>query len=241
MRISELADRSGVSTATIKYYVREGLLSAGDRTGYNTTEYPDAHLGRLRLIRAMIDVAGLPVTSVRAVLAAIDDDAMPLDEVFGVAQHALPTAPLPPTDAGLERMRDLMRARGWRTFADNPGMAQAARILDTFSAIGRDDITAVLPRFAEAAELVASADLDAVAASGTRERMGETVVVGTVLGDALFAGLRRIAQENETHRRYGTDPDALDEPCAPTEPAGHAPAADDEPPTSTARTEGARS
>lgn len=218
MRISELSDRSGVSTATIKFYVREGLLPLGERTGYNQTEYTDAHLGRLRLIRAMIDVAGLPVAAVQRVLAAIDDDGMPLDWVFGVAQHAIPAPPAPPSVGALDRVRELMRARGWRTVADNPGIAQAASILDTYAAIGRDDIAAGLPRYAEAAAIVAGADLDSVEASGSRERMGETVVVGTVLGDGLFAGLRRIAQEHESHRRYGTDLAQFDHPTEPIDP-----------------------
>jgi hypothetical protein len=40
--------------------------------------------------------------------------------------------------------------------------------------------------------------------------MAETVVVGTVLGDALFAGLRRIAQEHSSHTMFPAPPGAVD-------------------------------
>ena len=43
LKISELAERSGVSAGTIKHYLREGLLGAGDdvvRTSRNMAYYP---------------------------------------------------------------------------------------------------------------------------------------------------------------------------------------------------------
>ncbi len=60
----------------------------------------------------------------------------------------------------------------------------------------------MLAPYAEAADLVAAADLAAVAAAPSEAEMTTVVVVGTVLGDALFAGLRRIAQEAESFRRF---------------------------------------
>ena len=202
MRISELSERSGVSPATIKFYVREGLLASGERHGYNQTAYGEVHLARLRLIRAMIELAGLPLAAVKRVLLASEDHDLPIEGVLGIAQQAIPAPPTRPSADALNRVRDLMRERGWVAGADNPGIAQTASILDAYTAIGRDDLSASLPRYAAAADLVADADLDAVAASRSRERMGETVVVGTVLGDGLLAGLRRIAQEHQSRRRY---------------------------------------
>jgi len=39
-------------------------------------------------------------------------------------------------------------------------------------------------------------------ADGDLTEMADVVIVGTVLGDALAAGLRRIAQEAESFRRF---------------------------------------
>jgi DNA-binding transcriptional MerR regulator len=214
VRISELSSRSGVSTASIKYYTREGLLPAGERTGYNQTDYTEDHVDRLRLIRSLIDVGGLPVAAVSRVLAAIDAPDMPMGEVLGVAQHALPQAIRPPSAESVARIEALVAQRGWRFFGTNPGIRAAAAVLDGYTAVGREDLAAVLPAYAEAAEIIARADLDSVHASvtaaeagGDRQAAAQTVVVGTVLGDQLLAGLRRIAQEDAAVQRYGAPPE----------------------------------
>jgi len=85
VRIGELSRRTGVSVPTIKYYVREGLLPAGQLTSPNQASYEERHVRRLRLIRAMIDVGGLSVAAVREVVAAVDDPESSLHEMLGAA------------------------------------------------------------------------------------------------------------------------------------------------------------
>jgi DNA-binding transcriptional MerR regulator len=208
MKVSELSELSDVSIASIKFYLRERLLFAGTATSATRSDYDETHLARLRLIRALIEVGGLSVAAARGVLAAIDDSAMPIVDVFGIAQRAASVALTPsaqpsaqPSAESLERVDRLKSERGWQTSELDPGALITARVLDTFAAIGRGDLLALLPSYAAAAEMVAHADLAAVTASGPDRRpMVETVVVGTALGDALFAGLRRIAQEDMARR-----------------------------------------
>lgn len=221
MRISELSARTGVSPASIKYYTREGLLPAGERTGYNSTDYGEVHVARLRLIRALIDTGGLSVAAAERVIAAIDDPDLSLARVFGTAQQALPQRGATPSAESAEQVRAVMRERGWTTVATNPGIALAASVLDDFTAVGRADVNELLSRYAEAVDLIAEADLDFVAASGGRERMAESVVVGIALGDVLIAGLRRIAQESTTRRRYrgGAVSTGQNEPADQEDPA----------------------
>src|SRR2546422_2141244 len=88
MKIAELSRRSGVSGPTIKYYVREGLLRAGELTSPNQAHYDDTHLRRLRLIRALVDVGGLSIAATREVLAAIDEPRESIHETLGKAQSA---------------------------------------------------------------------------------------------------------------------------------------------------------
>ena len=57
MRIGELSERTGVTSASIKFYVREGLLPPPERVGYNRSEYDDSHAARLRLIRCSTPTA----------------------------------------------------------------------------------------------------------------------------------------------------------------------------------------
>jgi DNA-binding transcriptional MerR regulator len=197
MRIAELADATGVPPATVKYYVREGLLPAGVRVSDNRTEYDDEHVRRVRLIRALIDVGRLPVARAREVLAVLDDDARQVQDVFAVAQDALTPGP-PPTDPpaedALARVDAITRRAGWCVLEEHAGRAQAARAVDGFERSGHRMDDGYLDRYAEAAGIQADADLAAVRGRPDRTAMAELMVVGSVLGDQLAAGLRRIAQ-----------------------------------------------
>lgn len=215
MRMSELSTATGVAVPTLKFYLREQLLHAGERTSPNQAQYDATHVERVRLVRALLEVGGLSVAQAARVVAALDSD-LPLSSVFGVAQRAvsIPAAlasdatdeatdaePIP--TAGQTRIAALCENRGWRVHPNNPGLPLAARVLDTYTALGLDHISdTVLCGYAEAADLVAAADLAAVGAAEEPTEMTRTVAAGTVLGDTLFAGLRRIAQEAESFRRF---------------------------------------
>ena len=47
MKISELADHDGVTTSSIRYYERIGLLPAASRTGNGYRDYDDDSLARV--------------------------------------------------------------------------------------------------------------------------------------------------------------------------------------------------
>src|SRR6201999_2254407 len=72
MKIAELSARSGVPLPTIKFYIREGLLQAGEHTAKNQAAYTSEHLARLALIVALKEDAGLPVASIARALRASD-------------------------------------------------------------------------------------------------------------------------------------------------------------------------
>lgn len=213
MRMSELSERSGVSVASIKFYLREGLLPAGERTSANQATYDASHVDRLRLVRALIEVGGLSVSAVRDVLAVVDATDMPLNWAFGVAQRAVSHPPAPPAaqdGPGYEAVRALLKEQGWQVDAENPGLPVAAGAVDAYMRLGHDNLLSSLPDYARAASIVAESDLAAVALAHDRPEMVQSVVVGTVLGDALFAGLRRVAQEDASRRRFPAPPAPLD-------------------------------
>jgi DNA-binding transcriptional MerR regulator len=68
MKISELSRRSGIPLPTIKFYIREGLLPAGERTAMTQAIYGEEHLERLSLIRALKDDAGLSLATITNML-----------------------------------------------------------------------------------------------------------------------------------------------------------------------------
>lgn len=206
MRISELCEVSGVPLPSIKYYLREGLLPAGERTSATQADYGPEHVARLRLIKALLEVGGLSVATANRVLAAVDSTDLPLSYTFGVAQYAVSDATLfeavAPLSPGLQLVGELVDRRGWTVSADNPGRAGAARVLDTYAELGHEHLAEVTDEYADAAELIARSDLAAVARSGGVAEMAETVVVGTVLGDRLIASLRRMAQEHVSYQLF---------------------------------------
>ena len=206
MIISELADRSGTPAATIKFYVREGLLPAGERVGGNRTEYTEAHEHRLRLIRAMLEVGKLSIGSIGQVLAALDRPDAPIADTFEVAQRALARRTASdisePSARALERIDALIDRAGWAPGChDNVGRGIAAQAVDAFANAGYELPDSYLDGYADAAERVATADLTAVGSLADPSDMAELMVVGTVLGDTLSLGLRRIAQAHVTSER----------------------------------------
>jgi len=203
--ISELADRSGTPAATIKYYVREGLLPAGERVGGNRTIYGEEHERRLRLIRAMLEVGKLSSASVKGVLAALDEPDAPIAHTFDIAQQALSRSAVPDvaeaSPEALARVDALTARAGWADCDGNIGRQIAAQVIDAFAKAGYPLPDDYLDRYAEAARTHAEADLAAVGALPDPSRMTELMVVGTVLGDTLSLGLRRIAQAVVTNER----------------------------------------
>jgi hypothetical protein len=206
MKISELATASGVAVPTIKYYLREGLLAPGERSSANQASYDDGHLQRLKLIRALLDTGGLPVVTARDVLAAIDNPTLPLTWIFGIAQHAISDAalfaPMNESTPGLAKVDAFLEHTGWQVSPDNPGRFGAARVLESYEGSGHPELAEIWEGYAEGSELIAQADLAIVSRNTDVESMSETVVVGTILGDAMLSSLRRMAQEHFSSQQF---------------------------------------
>ncbi len=64
LKMSELAERSGVSAGTIKHYLREGLLGGGEtivRTSRNMAWYPPEFVARIALIKRLQEERFMPL------------------------------------------------------------------------------------------------------------------------------------------------------------------------------------
>ncbi|MCZ0996114.1 hypothetical protein O1L44_28205 [Streptomyces noursei] len=74
--------------------------------------------------------------------------------------------------------------------------------LAAFQDLGQGAFVEVLDDYAEACERIADADLAYVGRHADVEELVESVVVGTVLGDAVLTALRRLAHVDRSARRY---------------------------------------
>lgn len=213
MKISELSDVTGVTVATLKYYLREGLLNAGVPTAVNQADYDDSHVRRVRLVRALLQLGRLSIADAQLVVAAVDDDSIPIHAAFGIAQDAMvPTRDRdrdgPQYVRALADVASFIRRHGLRVRPDAEVRAMLADVvvtldeLDFVAALGSSRLSALdgmLPTILAIAEVeVASTPTDT-----TRTEQMEYTVVGTVVFEVAFAALRRMALEHASALRFG--------------------------------------
>ena len=116
MRIGELAERTGTTTKTIRYYVSIDLMPETARTTAGYRVYDEASVERLRFIR-QAQATGLTLTEIQSILELKEAGATSCQHT-----HALLEQHLADLDEQIERLR---RAR-----ADLAKLATRAGRLD---------------------------------------------------------------------------------------------------------------
>jgi DNA-binding transcriptional MerR regulator len=87
LRISDLSRETGVSTATIKFYIREKLLPAPTlKTGRNMAYYDRSFVTRIRFIKELQQKRFLPLDVIKAILDQNDSIISPreVDTLLGL-------------------------------------------------------------------------------------------------------------------------------------------------------------
>lgn len=198
MRISELSRVSGVPTATIKYYLREGLLHSGELTSATQARYDDSHVARLRLIRALLGPARLSVATTKSVLEAVDDPPESSFQLLGRASAAL-------TAGGGEEddptARELVDQLGWRIEPGTPALADLAAALSAIDEAQLSLIDGGVRRYAELIHEIATGEVSTVPTESPEAAIRQAVL-GTVLIEPLMIALRRLALQDAAARRF---------------------------------------
>ncbi len=78
LKISELAAEAGVPVATVRHYLREGLLPEGEKTSRNMAYYPVELVDRIRLIKRLQEERFMPL---RVIGELLDGDEAELERV----------------------------------------------------------------------------------------------------------------------------------------------------------------
>ncbi|GAA4199229.1 MerR family transcriptional regulator [Streptosporangium oxazolinicum] len=209
MRISELSAASGVPIPTIKYYLREGLLPAGEQTSATRARYGEEHVRRLRLIRALLEVGRLSIAAIGKVMAAVDNEDLDLHRVLGTAQYALAPA-VEPQASGEEWARARTEADtmitdlGWRIDPGAPARDELAQAILTLARLGMPADGEALRPYADAAlRLVTEHEIGNIPLDGPREAAVEAMVLGTVVHGRVLDVMRRLAHESVSARVFG--------------------------------------
>lgn len=218
MRIAGLSAATGVSVATLKYYLREGLLHPGVATAVNQADYDDTHVRRVRLIRALVELGRLSIADAARVLHAVDDDEVSIHEAFGVAQDAmvphrdrddpLHADALAEVDRLVERNQLLVRPNAEVRHM----LADALVTLTRFDVLGQGDAsTTVLDghlfdSYVTAAVESAEFEIGYVPQHEERSDQMTVTVVGTIAWEVAMAAIRRLALEHASARRFDAVP-----------------------------------
>ena len=116
MQIGELAQRSGLSVKTLRYYEEIGVLAPPARTASGYRDYDDDTVGRLQFVRAA-QAVGLTLGEIREVIAFRERGEAPCGHVLDVILHHAAEVDC--------RIAELQRLR-----ADLDRLARRARTLD---------------------------------------------------------------------------------------------------------------
>jgi|tagenome__1003787_1003787.scaffolds.fasta_scaffold20464190_2 DNA-binding transcriptional MerR regulator len=211
MLVSELADRAEVPLATVKYYLREGLLPPGETVGPRRAEYDEAHLRRLRVLRALREVGGAPVSTLQVIVDAIEDAARPSHEVLCEISDAL-SPPLPDEeerpDTELGGCVDAaIEAVGWSGIRHD---AAARSRLAAVVQLGGAELLTVNPEilgyYAHLADELCRTEVSLVDPTKDRQGTLEDMVVGEAVFGEILALFRRLGHEHydEQRAREGT-------------------------------------
>ncbi len=95
LKISELADRADVPVATVRHYLREGLLPEPVKTSRNMAYYPPEFAERIRLIKQLQEQRFMPLRVIKELLDATNGDLERL-RVFAESGDALVARALGP-------------------------------------------------------------------------------------------------------------------------------------------------
>lgn len=126
-KMRDLCRLTGMPRQAIHFYIHEGLVPPGHKTGRNTARYGEVHVERIRVVRQLQNERFMPLKAIRAVLDGRDDAFTPEQRatLIDVKQRLSTSLARPPNDApriearallarhGLDRrdLDDLVRAR----------------------------------------------------------------------------------------------------------------------------------
>ncbi|WP_120521888.1 MerR family transcriptional regulator [Arthrobacter celericrescens] len=212
MQLNELSARSGVSAASIKYYLREGLLQHGEAITATRARYDASHLGRLELIQALRQIVGLGIEQIRAIVSLADGGA-PRLEVLATVQRVV--LRLEPHDGGTHgggsrgadgaaqtRPGDaVVQLRGWPDEESDARSALDAQ-LALMDRLGIPLSTEILDAYSAAMDTIAGLDLQLTAAAADLDQAILTAAVGMHMHSQLLLKLLALAQASHAIRRF---------------------------------------
>lgn len=201
MRISVLAEVTGVPLATVKFYIREGMLPKGVATSATSAEYSEDHIKRIRLIQALSDVRALPLAQVKEILTLVDQPLPSMSESLSRAIGALP----PYVDDAEEYplARHALESLGYVYDTASAGVKQLNSAIQAVLDAGLYWNEPDIAFYGEMAMKLAAREVQPMM-SLSREEMVPFAVLGTAMYEPIILALRRLAHQT-LNIRFGAE------------------------------------
>jgi DNA-binding transcriptional MerR regulator len=210
LTVSDLAKRSKTPISSIKFYLREGLLPAGNPEASHRAFYSDAHVRRLYLIQVLRDVAGLAIPVIRDIGKLLDGEGG--NDVSNVIAHVIDAlGQREALSAGREAVAarrevfDILYARGLHVRRNAKAVVDLAdALLGLRRTLGCDLSAAAFVPYLDAMCALAEKDFETnqhLVVDAASAALGATF--GTVLWEPILLLLRRIAHEHVAVKTFG--------------------------------------
>jgi len=79
-KMKDLCDLTGLPRQAVHFYIQEGLVPEGHKTGRNMAYYGERHVERIRLIKKLQEEQFLPLKAIRAIIEERDDTFSPAQQ-----------------------------------------------------------------------------------------------------------------------------------------------------------------
>jgi len=157
LKISELAERAEVPVATVRHYLREGLLPDPVKTSKNMAYYPPEFVERIRTIKRLQEDRFMPLRVIKEALLAARTPKAEVLERFDLPARALDrlaeVGVLSPDSSGYSQadVRIIeavagFRAEGWNE-TTGFGARDVARLMAGLAPVVADELELLVERF----------------------------------------------------------------------------------------------
>lgn len=200
MLISELADRADAPVATVKYYLREGLLPPGRRLGPRRSDYDETHVRRLRLLWMLREVGGVPVSALQEIVVAIaEQERDPHESLCRIADALTPSLGAQQNDESAALVDATLEQVGWTEV--RPDAAARARLAALMRLLSSEEWPLTIEPetllyYARLVEGLSRTEIGLVDDTKDRSATLEDMVTGEGVFGEIFTLLRRLAHEH---------------------------------------------
>jgi DNA-binding transcriptional MerR regulator len=207
MRIAELSEASDLPVATLKYYLREGLLHPGEARAVNQADYDESHVRRVRLIRALLELGNLQLAEIKRVLAAVDDESVPLHDALGIAQDAMVPGRDRDAIAYVRARADVDDFVARHGLSVRPEAHVRLMLADALVAVRSGGWDFDLREFDSRMRRVLADAASELSGIPTHDRVlgMEAAVIGTISYEVAVSALRRMALEHASAQRFASE------------------------------------